>query len=106
MHMPLNIYLQAKHQMYVDRLQLIGQRMRRNKIFQSNTQVLGGTSDGPTAQLTDLQSLRGCVGVSRIVMGTLARGDDGKRMVLEDASGSLPLDISAAQTTDGFFTGA
>lgn len=32
-------------------------------------------------------------------------GDDGRRLVLEDGSGVLPLEVEGADTTAGFFTG-
>lgn len=161
---------QAKHRLYLDRLQLIAQRMRRNKIFQQNNQLLSGSGDTPTAQvsagiymgwvrllhayakpqmgglfinhhkrmllhwrtkpqahehatlspgsthdplptricimqLTDLQSMRGMVGVPRIVMGALGKGEGGRGLVLEDSSGAVPLVAEGAETTAGFFTG-
>lgn len=42
---------QAKHRLYLDRLYLIHQRMRRNKMFQQNNQLLAGSANGPTAQV-------------------------------------------------------
>ncbi|GFH20559.1 uncharacterized protein HaLaN_17700, partial [Haematococcus lacustris] len=95
---------QAKHAVYIDRLQLISQRLRRNRSFQQNYQLLSSNCEGSSGQLTDLQSLRGVVGASRIVMGCISRAEDGRRLMLEDTSGSVPLDISQAETTAGFFT--
>ncbi|KAF5832407.1 hypothetical protein DUNSADRAFT_11709, partial [Dunaliella salina] len=96
---------EAKQKLYLDRLQLIGQRMRRNRLFQQHDQLLAGSSEGHTSQLTDLQSLRGVLNQPRIVMGCISKAEDGRRFVLEDASGSVPLDLSEAVTTAGFFTG-
>lgn len=44
--------LQAKQKLYLDRLQLISQRMRRNKVFESTHQVLAGlAADQPRPQV-------------------------------------------------------
>ncbi len=56
------------------------------------------------AQLTELKALLGCVGQVRFVMGCISQLQDG-RYFLEDMSDSLPIDLSDAQTTSGFFTG-
>ncbi len=55
----LRLYcLQAKPKLYLDRLQLITQRMRRNRFFQQNQQVLARASDEPTAQVSALPASR------------------------------------------------
>lgn len=54
-------------------------------------------------QLTDIQSLKGVFGVTRYVLGCISKSEDG-RFVLEDAGGSVPLDLSAAETAAGFYT--
>lgn len=59
---------------------------------------------GVRLQLTDLQSLKGVFGATRYVLGCISRSEDG-RYVLEDASGSVPLDLAAAETAAGFYTG-
>ena len=56
------------------------------------------------AQLTELKALLGCVGETRFVMGCISQLQDG-RYFLEDLSDALPIDLSEAQTTSGFFTG-
>lgn len=56
------------------------------------------------AQLTELKALLGCVGQTRFVMGAISQLQDG-RYYLEDLSDALPIDLSDAQTTSGFFTG-
>lgn len=56
------------------------------------------------AQLTELKALLGCVGQTRFVMGAISQLQDG-RYFLEDLSDALPIDLSEAQTTSGFFTG-
>lgn len=55
--------------------------------------------------LTELKSLAGCAGSSKIVMGCISKADEG-RYILEDESASVPVDLSGAETTAGFFTGA
>jgi hypothetical protein len=55
-------------------------------------------------QLTELKALLGCVGQTRFVMGAISQLQDG-RYYLEDLSDALPIDLSDAQTTSGFFTG-
>lgn len=47
--------LQAKTQLYLDRLQLITQRMRRNKYFQANNHVLADSQDINSAHVSGLQ---------------------------------------------------
>lgn len=93
----------AKHRVYLDRLQLVHQRMRRHRMFQQHSLVSAGPGRPPGAQLTDLQALKGVVGEPRIVMGCISQLEDG-RHVLEDITASVPLDLSACQTTAGFFT--
>eukprot|EP00798_Chlamydomonas_sp_ICE-L_P003761 gene3761-13821_t len=75
---------EAKHKLYTDRLYLIHQRMRRNRMFQQGNQIMKGATNIPTAHLSDLQSLKGIVGEARI--------------------SAVLLDISNAETTAGFFT--
>ena len=55
-------------------------------------------------QLTELKALLGCVGETKFVMGCISQLQDG-RYFLEDLSDALPIDLSEAQTTSGFFTG-
>ena len=54
--------------------------------------------------MTELKALLGCVGETRFVMGCISQLQDG-RYFLEDLSDALPIDLSEAQTTSGFFTG-
>ena len=44
------------------------------------------------------------MGETRFVMGCISQLQDG-RYFLEDLSDALPIDLSEAQTTSGFFTG-
>lgn len=60
-----------------------------------------GGKDG--AELTELKALLGMVGQRRYVLGFLTQKEVGKYFI-EDLSARLPLDISAAETSDGLFT--
>ncbi len=69
----------------------------------------GAGQENPTpvtlrAQLTDIQSLKGIVGVRRFVIGCISRSEDG-RYLLEDSSGTIPLNLTGVQTAAGFYTG-
>ena len=57
-----------------------------------------------TSQLTDIQSLKGIVGARRFVIGCISRSEDG-RYLLEDGSGTIPLNLTVVQTAAGFYTG-
>ncbi|EFJ44896.1 hypothetical protein VOLCADRAFT_94959 [Volvox carteri f. nagariensis] len=96
---------ESKHQLYLQRLLLIQQRLQRSRMFQqSNLLLPNSSSRGHSVQLTDLQSLMGVFGVTRYVLGCISRAEDG-RYVLEDTTGAVPLDLSAAETAAGFYTG-
>jgi hypothetical protein len=56
------------------------------------------------AQLTEVKALVGQVGATRYVMGCISQLEDG-RYFLEDLSDAVPIDVSGAETTPGFFTG-
>jgi len=121
---------QAKQQLYIDRLQLINQRIRRSSLFQPRSLANGADVRSPQVaapslhlqqlcsllsagadshsplvpQLTDIQSLKGIVGVRRFVIGCISRSEDG-RYILEDGSGTIPINLSEVQTAAGFYTG-
>lgn len=69
---------QAKHQLYVDRLQLIGQRLRRNEKLQQNNRLMPGcTGDKKIAQVrgstgTPGMHVRRCRALLRALQGTRA----------------------------------
>ncbi|MEW5303625.1 MAG: hypothetical protein WDW36_006298 [Sanguina aurantia] len=92
-----------KHAMYLDRLLLVQQRLRRNPTFQQANLILPGSGGAHTAHLTDVQSLKGVVGVNRYVLGVVSRGEDGK-FRLEDSGGAVPLNLKLTETAGGFFT--
>jgi hypothetical protein len=52
--------LQAKHSLYLDRLQLIQQRMNRNMRFQQRTQLLARPGDNNVAQVGTSHVALGC----------------------------------------------
>jgi hypothetical protein len=56
------------------------------------------------AHLSDLMGLSGCVGEERLVMGLVSSADMGY-LTLEDTTGSVPLDMSAAEVASGLITG-
>ncbi|KAG2497843.1 hypothetical protein HYH03_004110 [Edaphochlamys debaryana] len=96
--------VEAKLQVYLQRLLLIQQRLQRNRMFmQSNLLLPSSSNQSASVQLTDLQSLKGVFGVTRYVLGCISRAEDG-RYVLEDTTGSVKLDLSAAMTAAGFYT--
>eukprot|EP00877_Chromochloris_zofingiensis_P012640 jgi/Chrzof1/762/Cz01g27210.t1 len=96
---------QAKHKLYLDRLYLLYQRLRRNKRFQPPNPVLSSRSGAKTmqAQLTELMALKGVVGQHRIVMGIISTSEDGS-YTLEDVGATVPLNLSQAQVAAGFIT--
>ncbi|KAK9814165.1 hypothetical protein WJX72_001491 [[Myrmecia] bisecta] len=94
---------QDKQQVYLDRMYLLQQRLRRNPMFSKPVfDNLGGTSRA-FCELTELKALLGLVGQTRYVMGCISQLEDG-RFFLEDLSASVPLDITEAATVDGFVT--
>ncbi|BDA47706.1 DNA polymerase epsilon subunit 2 [Coccomyxa sp. Obi] len=94
---------EEKVQMYLDRMYLLLQRLKRNRNF-SRPAFAGIKADSRDfVELTELKALLGCVGQVRFVMGCISQLQDGC-YYLEDMSDSLPIDLSDAQTTSGFFT--
>ncbi|KAK9905544.1 hypothetical protein WJX75_001819 [Coccomyxa subellipsoidea] len=100
---PLHGCAEDKVQMYLDRMYLLLQRLKRNRNF-SRPAFAGIKADSRDfVELTELKALLGCVGQVKFVMGCISQLQDG-RYFLEDMSDSLPIDLSDAQTTSGFFT--
>lgn len=52
----------------------------------------------------DVKSLKGMVGSKCVIMGILCQPEE-QMYALEDASGLVKLDLAAAETADGLFTG-
>ncbi|KAG2446253.1 hypothetical protein HXX76_000845 [Chlamydomonas incerta] len=100
----LHANAEAKHQVYLQRLQLVQQRLQRSRMFQQSNLILPNSSNSHhSVQLTDLQSLMGVFGVTRYVLGCISRAEDG-RYLLEDTTGTVPLDLDGAETAAGFYT--
>jgi DNA polymerase epsilon subunit 2 len=83
------------------RLTMVEQRVRRHHMFKPPV-LANGIAPREHLELTGLDALIGRSGV-RVVLGVLVELDDGA-FALEDAHASIPLDLSAAETTDGLFT--
>ncbi|KAJ7560741.1 hypothetical protein O6H91_04G143500 [Diphasiastrum complanatum] len=92
---------QSKAALYRDRLQLLQQRIVRDRHFAKPAFRVDGSRSG-TCEMTPLQSLIGCSG-NRWVMGIISQLEDGC-YYLEDISAATPIDLSVAKTTTGFFT--
>lgn len=97
----------SKVQVYIDRYNMILQRLRRNRLFRSSAWAglagPGSVASGPECELTELKSLLGTVGQPRYVLGFLTQPEEG-RYAIEDLSARLPCDISEAETASGLFT--
>ncbi|CAK0783094.1 hypothetical protein CVIRNUC_006289 [Coccomyxa viridis] len=92
-----------KIQMHLDRMYLLLQRLRRNRNFSRPAFAGLKAASRGFIELTELKALLGCVGETRFVMGCISQLQDG-RYFLEDLSDALPIELSEAQTTSGFFT--
>lgn len=97
--------MQSKIDLYVNRFLLVQQRVKRHPLFRhvpfDGIMENGGNRD--IAELTELKALLGLVGQRRYVLGFLTQKEAGKYYI-EDLSARLPLDLSAAETSDGLFT--
>ena len=91
----------AKASLYRERFLLLQQRILKDKYFAKPAFEVQGSQFG-SCEITPLQSLVGCTG-NRWVMGVILQVEDG-RFHLEDLSAILPVDISEAKITAGFFT--
>jgi DNA polymerase epsilon subunit 2 len=92
---------QAKASLYRERFLLLQQRILKDKYF-AKPAFEGHGSQFGSCEITMLQSLVGCTG-NRWVMGVILQVEDG-RFHLEDLSAVVPVDISEAKITAGFFT--
>ncbi|CAK9863769.1 unnamed protein product [Sphagnum jensenii] len=92
--LPIHGNAPAKAYLYRDRLQLLQQRLLRDKHF-AKPAFGGQGSHSGSCEMTPLQSLVGCTG-RRWVMGVISQLEDG-HFFLEDLSASIPI-------TTGFFT--
>lgn len=90
----------SKALLYRERLLLLQQRLQRNKEFCRPALELQGNQDN-LKELTPLQSLLGTSG-TKFIIGVISQLEDG-RYFLEDLTATVPLDLSHALTTAGFF---
>lgn len=98
--LPIHGDATSKASLYRDRLQLLQQRLIRDKHFAKPALNFEGTRTG-SCEMTPLQSLIGCAG-KRWVMGVISQLEDG-HFFLEDLTASIPIDLSQAKITTGFF---
>eukprot|EP00249_Psilotum_nudum_P007247 c20426_g1_i1 orf=272-1837(+) len=98
--LPIHGDASSKAALYRDRLQLLQQRLVRDKHFAKPSFNIEGTRAG-SCEITPLQSLIGCAG-RRWVMGVISQLEDG-HFYLEDLTDSIPIDLSQAKITTGFF---
>lgn len=63
--------LQDKHRLYLNRYNLLLQRLRRNRRFQPPNLLQAAAGAAPQAQLTELMGLKGTTGETCIVMGII-----------------------------------
>lgn len=70
--------MQAKHRVYADRLQLLQQRIRRNRMFRGRTLLAAQAEASAGVQLTELAALKGSGQEAKIVMGCISRLEDGR----------------------------
>jgi hypothetical protein len=62
---------QEKHRLYLNRFNLLLQRLRRNRRFQPPNPLQAAAGAAPQAQLTELMGLKGSGGETCIVMGII-----------------------------------
>lgn len=62
---------QDKHRLYLNRLNLLLQRLRRNRRFQPPNPLQRAAGAAPQAHLTELMGLKGSAGETCIVMGII-----------------------------------
>eukprot|EP00192_Tetraselmis_astigmatica_P002520 CAMPEP_0117671648 /NCGR_PEP_ID=MMETSP0804-20121206/13457_1 /TAXON_ID=1074897 /ORGANISM="Tetraselmis astigmatica, Strain CCMP880" /LENGTH=563 /DNA_ID=CAMNT_0005480145 /DNA_START=264 /DNA_END=1955 /DNA_ORIENTATION=+ len=92
-----------KMNVYIARMHLLQQRLRRNPLFSKPAFAgLVEGSKGADCELTDLKALQSVVGQPRFVMGCISQLEDGC-YYLEDLSGALPVDLRDAVCTAGYF---
>ena len=89
-----------KAALYRDRFSMVRQRVMRNPLFCRPYQ--GSAKNQEYVQLTPLDSLVGSHG-HKCLIGMLTQVEEGV-FYLEDLNARIPVDLSAATTTEGFFT--
>ncbi|KAL3143406.1 hypothetical protein ABBQ38_002229 [Trebouxia sp. C0009 RCD-2024] len=103
---PLTLHATAqdRYRMYLDRLLLLYQRLRRDKTFSKPALAEADIDQNATyCQLTDVKAMLGCTGQTRFLLGCISQLQDGT-YYLEDMTGSLQLDLAQCQTSSGLYT--
>eukprot|EP01018_Ginkgo_biloba_P028571 Gb_41127 [translate_table: standard] len=98
--LPIHSEASGKAALYRDRLQLLQQRLSRDRHFARPAFDSEETRCG-SCEMTPIQSLIGCTG-KRWIMGVISQLEDG-HFFLEDLTGAIPIDLSHAKITTGFF---
>lgn len=89
-----------KAALYRDRYQLLLQRLTRDKYF-SRPMFDSEMTDSESCEITPIQSLIGCTG-RRWLIGFISQLEEG-HFYLEDLSAAIPIDLTNAKITSGFF---
>lgn len=98
--LPIHGEASAKAVLYRDRLQLLQQRISRDRHFARPVFDAEETRSGSCEMIT-IQSLIACAG-KRWIMGVISQLEDGN-FFLEDLTAAIPIDLSQAKITTGFF---
>jgi DNA polymerase epsilon subunit 2 len=93
---------ESKVTMYRDRLDMIQQRLQRNKNFAAPSSGFSTNASRVFVELSTLDSLIGLSGRKNL-MGILVQREEGQ-YYLEDLNGSIRLDLKGAKPTAGLFT--
>jgi len=90
--------------MFQERIAVLQQRLMRNKLFTRPALQLGSTGGQVFCELTPVQTLMGAhKGDSQFVLGLISQLEDG-RFFLEDATGSVAINLADCDYDTGFFT--
>jgi hypothetical protein len=80
---------QDKTKLYLNRFNLLLQRLRRNRRFQPPNPLQAAAGAAPQAQLTELMGLKGNAGETCIVMGIIGSQVGGRRLWGRTAGGLM-----------------
>ncbi|XP_068658256.1 DNA polymerase epsilon subunit B [Aristolochia californica] len=90
----------AKAALYRDRFQLLHQRLSRDRHFSRPAFDVEMTYS-ESSEITPIHSLVGCTG-RKWIIGVISQLEDG-RFFLEDLTAAVPVNLSNAKITSGFF---
>ncbi|GLJ38887.1 hypothetical protein SUGI_0792820 [Cryptomeria japonica] len=91
--LPIHGEANSKATLYRERLQLLQQRLARDRHF-ARPAFASDTSRSGSFEMIPIQSLIGCIG-RRWIMGVISQLEDG-HFFLEDLTGAIPIDLSQA----------